>query len=253
MSSSSEKKLVPAKCPEMTSTSHCTPLRQAESSQSGRPLSTSSTKRYLSAGNFWRNVSFSSGELTVMVQTVFCWLWPNGSLGAPAAAGPTPAAATATNAAAITATLRIAEARAERKEIPRQGSDGNGIGRPVGSNSGAFHPEASRMAGRARYRKQQSGIVRTPVSPGCRRATARTAAGSARSCVSVRRQALQARGAPHGPGWRACGAAAIASRTTAIRSIAAGSGRRSGRQLPDRQRSGRQPPDQDVDQVDAVG
>src|SRR5262245_13894409 len=54
------------------STSQRTPARQAEASQSARPRSTSSTKRYLSGGSARRKASFSSGELTVIVQTVFC-------------------------------------------------------------------------------------------------------------------------------------------------------------------------------------
>src|SRR5215471_7685653 len=50
--------------------SHWTPARHADESQSGRPCSTSSTNWYLSDGRLRRNASFSSGELTVMVQTV---------------------------------------------------------------------------------------------------------------------------------------------------------------------------------------
>ena len=59
------------KWPEMTSTSHCTLRLQEERSQSGRPFSTSSTNSYSPFGRRARNVSFSSAELTVMVQTVF--------------------------------------------------------------------------------------------------------------------------------------------------------------------------------------
>src|SRR5690242_619690 len=54
----------------MSSTSQRTPLRHADASQSGRPRSTSSTNWYWSAGRLRRNVSRSSGELTVIVQTV---------------------------------------------------------------------------------------------------------------------------------------------------------------------------------------
>src|SRR5437763_6646437 len=59
----------------MTSTSQRTPARHAEPSQSGRPRSTSSTNSKSSAGRLRRNVSFSSGELTVIVHTVFLSAW----------------------------------------------------------------------------------------------------------------------------------------------------------------------------------
>src|SRR5215813_14829982 len=55
----------------MMSRSQRTSLRQADDSQSERPRSTSSTKSNSSAGRYRRNVSFSSAELTVIVQTVF--------------------------------------------------------------------------------------------------------------------------------------------------------------------------------------
>src|SRR6185295_17747944 len=50
-----------------------TPVLHAEASQSGRLRSTNSTNRYLSAGRYRRNASFSSAELTVIVQTVFSY------------------------------------------------------------------------------------------------------------------------------------------------------------------------------------
>src|SRR5437762_634215 len=59
----------------MTSTSQRTPARHADASQSGRPRSTSSTNSNSSDGRLRRNVSFSSGELTVIVQTVFLSAW----------------------------------------------------------------------------------------------------------------------------------------------------------------------------------
>src|SRR4030095_4412692 len=54
----------------MINMSHWTPARHADESQSGRPCSTSSTNWYLSAGRLRRKASFSSEELTVIVQTV---------------------------------------------------------------------------------------------------------------------------------------------------------------------------------------
>src|SRR5664279_4371786 len=54
----------------MTRTSQRQPLWQADASQSGRPCSTSSTNWNWSEGSLRRNTSFSSGELTVIVQTV---------------------------------------------------------------------------------------------------------------------------------------------------------------------------------------
>src|SRR5205809_4319705 len=62
----------------MTSTSQRTPARHADASQSGRPRSTSSTNWNSSDGRLRRNISFSSGELTVIVHTVFlsaCASW----------------------------------------------------------------------------------------------------------------------------------------------------------------------------------
>ena len=54
------------------STSQATRAWQAEANQSGRPRSTSSTKRYFDSGRWRRKACFSSAELTVMVHTV-CW------------------------------------------------------------------------------------------------------------------------------------------------------------------------------------
>src|ERR1700687_3796349 len=55
----------------MTRTSHRIPWRHADPNQSDRPRSTSSTNSYLFGGKLRRNASFSSAELTVMLQTVF--------------------------------------------------------------------------------------------------------------------------------------------------------------------------------------
>ena len=55
----------------MTSTSQRMRWLQADESQSGLPRSTSSTNWNLSGGKLLRNASFSSAELTVIVQTVF--------------------------------------------------------------------------------------------------------------------------------------------------------------------------------------